>query len=273
MAIRQDLDRLRRIIARLDNPHHEAGEEAPCLRIGVPAIDLHLARSGLGPGALHEIAGHGPDEEQGAAGAAFLALCLRHSAPSRPILWATTHTDLYPPGLAGLGLDPRRLILLAARREAEIRWALEEALRCVALAAVVGEAAEIDLTASRRLQLAAEKMGIPCFILRRWRSADLARRHRARPIAAATRWRIQPLPGDGGNGAGENIDKARWRVDLWRCRNGSPASWIVEVAHAALHSPAIAAVPVPVADALGDGLPGQAERLVRDRREAARAST
>jgi hypothetical protein len=42
---------------------------------------------------------------------------------------------------------------------------MEEALRCKAVAAAVGEINNIDLTASRRLQLAAEQGGATGFLL------------------------------------------------------------------------------------------------------------
>ena len=264
MAARHELGDLRRTIARLAIARPGAacarGRDEPShLRIGAPEIDRHLSLFGLAPGGVHEIAGSGPDEEQGAMGTGFLALWLRHCAPTLPILWASPHADLYPPGLAGLGLEPGRLIQIDARREKEIGWVLEEGLRCAGLGAVVGEMARIDLTASRRLQLAAEKIGIPCFILRRWPSADLARHHRRRPIAAVTRWRIQPAPGAGANGELANTGKTRWLVDLWRCRNGRSASWFMEVAHAGEHSPLVTAVPVDLADPLADGLPDEAQ--------------
>jgi protein ImuA len=225
MAARHVLDQLRQAISPVRFTLHDGKERPP--RLGLSEIDRHLARAGLGAGAVHEVAGNGLDEEQGAMGAGFLALWLRHCAPSRPILWATSHADLYPPGLAGLGLDPGRLILLDIRREREIGWALEEALRSGALGAVVGEMARIDLTASRRLQLAAEKIGIPCFILRRWPSVELARHHRDRPIAAATRWRILPAPGARNEDGIENVDKAAGWSNCGDAATGGrrPGSW------------------------------------------------
>ena len=69
------------------------------------------------------------------AGAAFLALSLKASAPTGWIAWVTQEGDLYAPGLAAFGLDLRRLILVSARRDAEVCWALEEALRSRSLAA------------------------------------------------------------------------------------------------------------------------------------------
>jgi protein ImuA len=199
---------------------------------------------------VHEIAGQGSDEEQGAAGAALLALGLRTAAGGGWTAWITQDADLYAPGLAALGLDLRRLLLVAARRDAEVCWALEEALRSHSLRAVVGEIGAVSLTATRRLQLAAEQAGIPCFLLRRWRTQALAQRYRAQPIAAATRWRISSVP-DATKDTLPELGRMTRRVDLWRCRNGQPASWIMEIGHDD-DQQRITALPVALADPLVD---------------------
>ena len=146
------------------------------------------------------------------------------------IAWVTQDADLYAPGLAAFGLDLRRLILVTARRDAEVCWALEEALRSRSLSAVVGEIGVVTLHATRRLQLAAEQAGIPCFLLRRWRTQELAQRQRAQPIAAVTRWRIAPSfvrgrrmkPGDM-----PELGPAQWRSIFGAAatRRQLPGSW------------------------------------------------
>jgi protein ImuA len=203
---------------------------------------------------VHEIAGQAGDEEQGAAGAGFLALSLKASVATGWTAWVTQDADLYAPGLAAFGLDLRRLILVSARRDTEVCWALEEALRSHALAAVAGEVGALTLNATRRLQLAAEQAGIPCFLLRRWRTQELARQQRAQPIAAVTRWRVAPelhprVP-DQRSAPLPELGSAHWRLDLWRCRNAAAASWIMEFDHA--DEQRVAAFPVPVAAALAN---------------------
>lgn len=254
MNARVDLDQLKRRIAAitaagLDLPEKAAATDIAPLAFGVPPIDEVLRRSGVPLAALHEVSGQGVDEEQGAGSATLLALALQAQRRRDWILWITQDDDLYAPGLAGLGLDLRRLVLVAARRDAEVCWALEEALRSRALGAVVGEIGAVTLTATRRLQLAAEQAGIPCFLLRRWRTGEMAARHRAQPIAAATRWRVSPLA-PAGKAIGAELGPLSWRVDLWRCRNGQPASWVMEVGHD--EHERITALPVAVADPLGD---------------------
>src|SRR5215469_14130796 len=94
------------------------------------------------------------------------------------VLWCLSRPDLYGPGLAAHGLDPARLVLVRAPRDAEILWAMEEGLRSTGLAAVVGEVGTLAAVASRRLQLAAERSGITAFLLRRWRDGGQAARER-----------------------------------------------------------------------------------------------
>lgn len=248
MIPRLDLAQLKRRIATMSGAGAEARGGEDLLRFGVPSIDAALQAAGVPAAAVHEVAGQGGDEEQGAAGAAFLALGLKANPRPGWVLWVTRDDDLYAPGLAALGVDLRRLLLVAARRDAEVCWALEEALRSRALGAVVGEVGAVTLTATRRLQLAAEQAGIPCFLLRRWRTGELAAQHRAQPIAAATRWRVALLA----DAMQEKLEPARMtrRVELWRCRNGQPASWVMETGDDGEQR--ITALSLPVAAPLAD---------------------
>ena len=97
------------------------------------------------------------------------------------MLWCLPRADLHGPGLAACGLDPGRLVLVRAARDAEILWAMEEGLRTPDIAAVVGEVSVLPPMTSRRLQLAAEGSGIAAFLLRRWRHAGVAARERRLP--------------------------------------------------------------------------------------------
>jgi protein ImuA len=72
----------------------------------------------------------------------------------------------------------------------------EEGLRHRGLGAVVAEVARLSMTASRRLQLAAEGTGTIGIAIRRWRrqteAADFGQ-----PTAAVTRWRVFVSAHDG----------------------------------------------------------------------------
>ena len=189
-------------------------------------------------GALHEVAGTGPDTEHAAAAALFAAGVLARLRG--PVLWALTRDDLFAPALAGVGLHPDRLIQAEAGKQ--VLSVMEEGLRHPGLAGVVGELdGRLTLTASRRLQLAAEASGVTAIVLRRSRRHDDPAL--AEPNAAVTRWRLAALPSapplphapppDAPDLPG--LGRARWRLELLRCRGGDPATWIVEACDATGH--------------------------------------
>jgi protein ImuA len=242
---------LRERVRRIERPSAAAHGILP---FGIAAIDRALPGCGLALGALHEILGAGGDEEDGALAAAFAARILARLAGM--VLWCLPRPDLYGPGLAAYGLDPGRVVLVQAPRDAEILWAMEEGLRAPGIVAVVGEVGLLPAVASRRLQLAAERSGITVFLLRRWRDGGQAARERALPNAATTRWRITALPSRPRRDE-PGVGRARWLVELLRCRGGEPASWEVEVPDATDH--------VSLAAALADrpAAPVTAEKLRR----------
>ena len=286
MIERAHLPELRERIRRIERPTALVHGVLP---FGIAAIDQVLPGGGLALGALQEILGVGGDEEDGALAAAFAAGILGrvglHRTPGTPapcslpgaslaggrpgaspptgegrgggmVLWCLPRPDLYGPGLAAHGLDPARLVLVRASRDAEILWAMEEGLRAPGIAAVVGEVGSLAAVASRRLQLAAERSGITAFLLRRWRVGGQAAHERALPNAAVTRWRIAALPSKSLPGE-PGVGRPRWRIELLRCRGGEPASWEVEEADATGHVSLAAAL----ADRPAASVPAQKFRL------------
>jgi protein ImuA len=182
----------------------------PC-PLGLPALDAAL-EGGLPRGCLQEVI----PADEGAAAAGFAAFLLGRlvkeaEGGGRGVLWASLgEGDLYPPALTIYGLDPGAVILLSAPSPGELLWAMEVALRSPALAGVVGEIDRLDLTAGRRLQLAAAAGGGVGFLLLR------ADRPAAAVSTAALRWRV---------GAGPD---RTWHVELLRRRGGRPGAWILE---------------------------------------------
>ena len=215
------LTELRERVRRIERPTAAMHGVLP---LGVAAIDRILPGGGLARSALHEILGAGGDEEDGALAAAFAAAILGRLEKDGIVLWCLPRPDLYGPGLAAHGLDPGRVVLVRAPRDAEILWAMEEGLRAPGILAVVGEVGTLPTVASRRLQLAAERSGITALLLRRWRNSGQAAHERALPNAAVTRWRITALPSHAAPGE-PGVGRPRWRVELLRCRGGEPASW------------------------------------------------
>ncbi|MDP8921051.1 MAG: damage-inducible mutagenesis protein [Pseudomonadota bacterium] len=220
------LAELRQQIERLEG----GSRTRKTLPFGIAAVDDHLPGGGLMRGAVHEVVEAGPVAEF--AGSATLFTAGIAARLNGPVLWCLTRRDLFAPGLANAGLPPSRVIYAEAGRDRDVLPLVEEGLREHGLAAVIGEVTRLSLTASRRLQLAAEGSGVTALILRRWWTVaekDLS----ALPSAAITRWRIaptlsEPVPAPG-------LGRAQWQVDLMRCRSGVPRSWILEACDASGH--------------------------------------
>ena len=193
------------------------------LPFGIDALDSALPEGGLALGALHEVAGGGAGAIDGAAAALFAAGIVARSPGL--VLWCVTRPDLFAPALDQAGLDPDRVIYVEAGDEKTVLACFEEGLRHGGLGGVVAEVARLSVTASRRLQLAAEKSGTIGVAVRRWRRATEAADF-GQPTAAVTRWRISALPSTPLPVPG--VGRARWFVELIRCRAGECAEFVVE---------------------------------------------
>lgn len=211
---------LRAEIARL-----EEGRRGSCdgLPFGVKPVDALLPGGGLKLGALHEVAGGGHGAIDGAASALFTAGIAARTHGQ--VLWCVTRPDLFAPSLALAGLAPDRVIYVEAGDDKALLACFEEGLRHGGLGAVVGEVARLSMTASRRLQLAAEGTDTIGIALGRWRrqaeAADFGQ-----PTAATTRWRVTALPSSPLPVPG--VGRARWFVELIRCKAGECAEFELE---------------------------------------------
>jgi protein ImuA len=257
------LHRLRQTLAGID-PNlasqglapRPAGEGCP-VAFGAPPIDAALG-GGLALGALHELAPTAPIHLAAASGFA-VALAARASASRRQVpgqvLWVATDFAAgegggpYGPGLDLFGMASARLLVLRVPRAVDVLWAMEEALRCRALACVIAELAgdgtAADLTATRRLSLAVREGSCG-----QGSGLGLLIRHRATPSpsAVATRWQIAAALGrpDGFGGLGHT----RFDLSLRKNRRGPSGRWLVTWDH---HEHAFhAALPVGMAETAVD---------------------
>ncbi len=199
------------------------GEHAPRWRPGLPR-----ARQGV----QHSEIFASIDDAGGAGCALAFALDeMRHMETGRleekPLLWVQDELSCkrsgrpYRPGL------PRelrhRLIHVAARKPEDALFALEEGMRCRDLACVIGEIAgnprALDLTATRRLSLAAERHGVPLFLIR----------HDARPdvSSARMRWNVRSAPSPQPRWNLAAPGQPTWHAELFRARAHAPGEWIL----------------------------------------------
>lgn len=135
-------------------------------------------------------------------------------------IWISTRRNLFPPALKAFGVDPERILFVDAWRLKDALWTIEEALKCEALCAVVGEVSELSFNDSRRLQLAVEKSKVTGFI------------HRNLPkqintVACVTRWKINPVASTLPNQM-PGVGFPRWDVQLLKVRNGQPGQWLIQ---------------------------------------------
>ncbi len=198
------------------------------LPFGVPEIDDHLPDGGLSFGALHEFAGGGAGTVDGAAAALFAAGIAARTKGK--VIWCLTRPDLFLPALAQAGLHPDRVIFVEADREEDVLASMEEALSFGGLGAVVAELVRLPMTASRRLQLAAEKTGAMGLVVRRWRRQTEASDF-GQPTASSTRWRVSVLPSEELPVPG--VGRARWFLELMRVKAGECAEFEVGACDAA----------------------------------------
>jgi protein ImuA len=207
-----------------------AAEEA-ALPLGLPAIDAALG-GGLAFGAVHEAAPAATTHLGAAFGfaLAIVARAVRHrgkSAQAAHALWIETdYTALeggkaYGIGLELFGLSLDRLLILRVARPLEALWAFEEALKFTALAAVIAElpqdGAAADLTATRRLSLAA-RAGNGLGLLLRHREAFWA-------TSAMTRWQVGAAPSEPDRFGG--LGRTAFDLSLTKNRRGRCGRFIV----------------------------------------------
>jgi protein ImuA len=201
------------------------GESRALVRLGVAPVDAALG-GGLEGGILHEIAAAREGESAAACGFALL-LAARTSGP---VVWVAEDMALYEsgmlygPGLDELGLHPERFLMVAAPKFRDVLWAVEEALSCRGMGTVIGEIrqANLDLTATRRLSLAAGRRGAVALLLRSTPGRDAS--------AAATRWIVKTAPSTAAKPRAMTLGPGppRFALSLVRNRRGPPGSWVLE---------------------------------------------
>ncbi len=223
-----DLRRLQANIDRLERGFSRGRRDKPPLRTGASDIDAALPGGGLSRHGVHEVltpATPSLPRRLAAAGAAtgFVAALLARALADtpKPVLWCRRNGELYAPGLQRYGLPPDRLLLVHTGDDTETLWAMEEALRSGAVAAVAGDADNPSHTAFRRLQLAAERAGVPGFLLR---ATDPERA--AGPVKS--RWVVRAAPSRPREVDATWPGAPRFDVRLVRARGVPPRHWIME---------------------------------------------
>jgi len=186
--------------------------------IGLGCINHSFPNKEFPLAGVHEFYCTGAEDTAASGGfiAGLLSSIINKNAP---LLWVSSARLVFPPALQSFGIAPHQIIFIDVKKEAHTLWAVEEALKCKAVAAVIGELPEMSFKASRRFQLAIEQSGVSCFLLR-CKPRNLA-------TASLTRWRLKPLPSNT-DVLLPGVGHPRWRVELLKARNGQPGVWHLE---------------------------------------------
>jgi protein ImuA len=142
----------------------------------------------------------------------------------KPLLWVQDRMAIiecgrvHPPGLPS-----QNLIHVEARDARDALWAMEEGVRCSALSTVIGEIwgdpRVLDFTATRRLAVASERAGVPCWLVRLAGTANLS--------GARMRWRIASAPSLLNELDPKAPGAPMWDAELFRARGMPPGRWSV----------------------------------------------
>ena len=223
--IRSTLTTLRGRIERIE----AHGEACSPRRVMLGHADADaILQGGLALGAMHEVFAQAG--RQSAAATGFVAALAGRAAGRRPLVWIRQDfTEIESGavsmnGLVELGLDPRLFVTVhAADVECALRTAAD-ALACDAVGAVVlevwGETRQIDLTASRKLTLAAQASGVTGLVLRM--AAE------PQPSTAETRWIVRAAHSPPASSAWSAWGAPLFDVQLVRNRHGPVGRWIME---------------------------------------------
>jgi protein ImuA len=187
--------------------------------LGLGPIRNAFANSTFPLGCIHEFLSSKIEDSAATKGfiTAMLGALMGNSGIS---LWISSSRTIFPPALKHFGVDPDRFIFIELQKESDVLWAMDEALKCGALASVVAEIKDISFTMSRRFQLAVEQSQVTGFIVRN-------SIRKITTTACVSRWKItslatepiEDLPG---------IGFPKWRVELLRIRNGHTGVWDIQ---------------------------------------------
>jgi len=186
---------------------------------GLEQIEAAFPNGVFPVGMMHEFVS--PQAEHSAASGAFIAGLLESLIEQSGIcLWVSVGRTLFPPALKKFGIEPDSIVFVDARREKEVLWVTEEALKCEGLTAVIAEIRDLNFVQSRRLQLAVEQSKVTGFVLRN-------QVIKPSTTTCVARWQITPLPSEPKDGL-PGVGFPRWQVELSKVRNGMPGIWQVE---------------------------------------------
>lgn len=223
IARRRALARLRRRIADIEKQDFK----------GLPNTDeLSCGPIRLARGAVHEFRAGDWRDAPAALGLALAVTGAARAERAQPLVWiaqsgARFHDGIaYASGLSAYGVNHDDCVFVHARDIKSALWAAEEAahLSGIVLIECWKPHRLLDLTATRRLQLAAERSGARLILLRDARDQASS--------VARTRWRVAPAPSAEDPLDEKGLGRPRWDVGIEKSRVGERGGWVLEWDHA-----------------------------------------
>lgn len=206
-------------------------------RFGIDTIDSHFRCGGLSAGAVHELTFESVLSSKSKSfwqpPACVLTSIVGHTLhhldssllERRPLLAWVGERSWPTPYLIDLFLRhphwswESSCLFIHTEKNRRL-WTITQLLQSPACLGVIADGSGLNLVATRRIQLAAQKQNALCFLMRPpW---DLER-----PSAAHTRWRIATDT--------EEIEsplKTRWEVELTHAKGAPcPATWLLQISN------------------------------------------
>jgi protein ImuA len=154
----------------------------------------------------------------------WMGFLLAQLATDKPLLWVQERMAILESGrVHPPGLPTQNLVHVEARDARDALWAMEEGVRCSSLSAVIGELwgdpKALDFTATRRLAVASERSGTPCWLVRLGGHANLS--------GARMRWRVASASSLENEFDPRAPGMPAWDAELFRARGHPPGRWSV----------------------------------------------
>ncbi|MCS6850971.1 MAG: hypothetical protein NZ700_07345, partial [Gemmataceae bacterium] len=130
---------------------------------GIEPLDALLPEGRGAAGVLVELLS---SAEGAGAWSLAVALAWPVCGEAKVLVVVDERRGFYPPAVARWGIDLERLMVVRPRGRRDRLWAWQQALRCPAVGAVVGDGEPLPPLDARRLQLAAETGGSLGLLLR-----------------------------------------------------------------------------------------------------------
>ncbi|TWR26202.1 Error-prone repair protein ImuA [Mucilaginibacter achroorhodeus] len=184
--------------------------------IGLGPVETAFPNGVFPTGNIHEML-CGQQEQAAATSGLMMGILSVLMKNGGACIWISTGRKFFPASAHQFGVAAHRLVFVDTQRERDTLWAMEEALKCESIAAVVAEVNDLSFAQSRRLQLVVEASKVTGFVMR-------SNLQKLSTTTCVARWQVTPLPSQT-EGDLPGVGFPCWQVQLLRVRNGLPGTW------------------------------------------------